>query len=315
MLSVVGAGVVQYADPYGVKSVIPFYGADQTAMSLDKVPDEHRSPFRREIRISTMSSKHGVTIFGGLNGEWGYCGNNVEPGSMITGIIHANPLISHINLHLSRTSDTPRALMAGNSTRLHELDLHTGQIVTGHETPFGVNCTALSPSGTSCLIAGDNKTPYILDTATMKPMHGLAGHRDYVFGCDFSPDGYHVATAAQDLTVAIWDVRTMRIIRRIACDVSNCYSVQFSPPTSGRGKRSLILAESGDRVSFVAADNGLYDSRQVIDFFGEISGCGFSPDGQKAWVANADPDFGGLMEFERIDDGTHGFDQDSFLYF
>lgn len=309
MMSVVGSGVVQYADSYGVKSVIPFYGDEQNAILLNNVPNEHRSPFRPRIRISTMGSKYGITLFGGSNGEWGYRRNHGEHSSTTTGIIDANPLISHVNIHVPRTSDTPHALMAGNSPRLHELDCFTGQVVASHETAFGINCTALSPTGTSCLIAGDNTTPYILDTSTMKPVHGLSGHRDYVFGCDFSPDGYHVATAAQDLTVAVWDIRTMRIIKRIACDVSNCYSVQFSPPS--RGKRSLMLAEAGDRVSFVDVSKGLYDSRQVIDFFGEIAGCGFSDDGEKVWVANADPDFGGLMEFERVDE-NQGLDHYSF---
>jgi len=42
-----------------------------------------------------------------------------------------------------------------------------------------------------------------------------------------------------------------------------------------------------------------YQTRQVHDFFGEIGGADFAPDGGRIWVANMDTKFGGFMEFDR----------------
>ncbi|EGC44762.1 WD40 repeat-containing protein [Histoplasma capsulatum var. duboisii H88] len=42
-----------------------------------------------------------------------------------------------------------------------------------------------------------------------------------------------------------------------------------------------------------------YQTRQVHDFFGEIGGADYTPDGGRIWVANMDHLFGGLMEFDR----------------
>jgi len=69
----------------------------------------------------------------------------------------------------------------------------------------------------------------------------------------------------------------------------------FSPVGSGR--RALVLAESADYVHVVDATT--FESEQRFEFFGEISGVSFVPDGDSFWVANADHVFGGLMEFER----------------
>lgn len=81
----------------------------------------------------------------------------------------------------------------------------------------------------------------------------------------------------------------------LAADVSGYRSLKFSP--IGGGERSLLMVEPADRVTLANAST--YESRQVHDFFGEIAGADFSPDGAGLWVANADEIYGGFMEFER----------------
>lgn len=105
----------------------------------------------------------------------------------------------------------------------------------------------------------------------------------------------HIATSNQDKTVIIWDARTWRILQTIESDVAGYRSVRFSPV--GGGPRTLLLAEPADRIAIVNAQT--YQTRQVHDFFGEIGGADFSPEGSTIWVANTDEHFGGFMEFDR----------------
>lgn len=126
-------------------------------------------------------------------------------------------------------------------------------------------------------------------------MQPLRGHRDFGFACAWSPDMRHIATSNQDKTVIIWDARTWRILQTIESDVAGYRSVRFSPV--GGGPRTLLLAEPADRIAIVNAQT--YQTRQVHDFFGEIGGADFSPEGSTIWVANTDEHFGGFMEFDR----------------
>ena len=93
----------------------------------------------------------------------------------------------------------------------------------------------------------------------------------------------------------IWDARTWRPLETIDSDVAGYRSLRFSPV--GGGPRTLLCCEPADRISIIDAQ--LYQTRQVHDFFGEIGGADYSPDGGRVWVANTDPHFGGFMQYER----------------
>ena len=43
-------------------------------------------------------------------------------------------------------------------------------------------------------------------------MHTLAGHSDFVFSVDFSPDGNLVASGSKDNLVKIWDTKTGALV-------------------------------------------------------------------------------------------------------
>jgi WD40 repeat protein len=48
----------------------------------------------------------------------------------------------------------------------------------------------------------------VWDARTGAAVRELAGHRDGVFGMEFSPDGSRLATASYDRTVRVWNLAT-----------------------------------------------------------------------------------------------------------
>lgn len=71
-------------------------------------------------------------------------------------------------------------------------------------------------------------------------------------------------------------------------------SLQFDP-----GGNFLLMAESADYIHVVdVVDPG---SRQTMDFFGDITGCCWEGSGEYFHVGNANPHFGGMIEYKKYD--------------
>lgn len=293
-MSVTASGTVQYAHRSKVHSVIPFHN-DQTCF-MDLSEPSGSTTFFDSVKISTMKAKHGVTVVGGFGGEYAYKGE-ITDYAMTEGSItrNINGITNHIDVVKHRTSDVPHAVIASNDMSIRMLDCERNQFVQVHKFARAVNCTDTSPDGRLRVIVGDSADSWIVDSETGKPVQSLSGHRDYGFSCAWSPDMLHIATGNQDKTVNIWDARMWRILQTIDSDVAGYRSLRFSPV--GGGPRTLLMCEPADRISLVNAQT--YQTRQVFDFFGEIGGADFTPDGGRIWVANMDVKFGGLMEYER----------------
>jgi DNA-binding beta-propeller fold protein YncE len=125
---------------------------------------------------------------------------------------------------------------------------------------------------------------------------------DFGFACAWADNGWHVATGNQDKLIKIWDARMWtdhqgagKPITTISAVMTGARSVKFSP--LGSGKRVLVAAEAADMVSVIDAET--YQTKQTLDFFGEICGFDFTPDGQNLFVGIHDSLRGGIMEFER----------------
>ena len=108
---------------------------------------------------------------------------------------------------------------------------------------------------------------------------------------------WNVAPGNQDGIVPIWDSRAWKQpVEVLPTELAGVRSMQFSP--LGGGRPVLLMAEPADFVSVVDAQT--FRSRQRFDFFGEIAGVSFTPDGSKFFVANTDEHFGGILEFDQV---------------
>ena len=146
------------------------------------------------------------------------------------------------------------------------------------------------------VVVGDFQETLITNAETGQPFETLNSHTDDAFACAWADDGIHVATAAQDSTIVIWDARYWeKPLTVLTSELSVPRSLRFSPV--GSGPRVLVAAEADDYINIINAQT--FESKQVFDFFGPIGGVTFTPNGQSLFIANGERRFGGIMELDR----------------
>lgn len=310
LMSVPAYNTVHFASEWRLYSWVPAYDDLTCLMDLSRPTTWENSVFHSPVKISTMKTAHGVSIVGGFAGEYAIRaeGDNT-PTTLIPGTtspastpsIHGfvtrdpNGITNHIDIIPHRTSRNPMGIFASNDNHLRTLDIETDTFMSDYDLSRAVNCTSTSPDGRLRVVVGDSPDALVIEADTGRPVQPLRGHRDFGFACAWSPDMLHVATGNQDKTTIIWDARMWKPITMLSSDISGYRSLHYSPV--GGGPRTLLMTEPADRIAIVDAQT--YTSRQVHDFFGEIAGADFSPDGDEIWVANSDDVYGGFMEFER----------------
>ncbi|UKZ73118.1 hypothetical protein TrVFT333_000759 [Trichoderma virens FT-333] len=260
--------------------------------------------------ISTLDAGCGVLMAGTFNGDYFLQSltaedkKNYSEGQISNDV---SGITNHIKIYKPRRSDSPAAAIASNDQGFRLLDIQTQKYISKFTYPFALNCSAISPDGRLRVVVGDDLNVLITSAETGEILQQLGGHRDYGFACDWSDNGYHVATGFQDKTVKIWDARYWRNangvskpVCTIATEMAGVRNLRFSP--SGSGRPILAAAEEADFINLIDAQT--FRSKQVIDVFGEIGGVAFTNDGQDLNVLCCDAHRGGLLQFERCSFGV-----------
>lgn len=253
--------------------------------------------------ITTLASTDNVLIAGAFDGEYAIADLSSAHDSPCTfgrtsdlNLETRSRIVNHMHLSESRSTYTPQAVLCSNDYHLRVLDCATNQFTHSYLYPAAVNCSATSPNGRMRVVVGDFKETLITNAETGQPFEILNGHNEDAFACAWADDGIHVATAAQDSTITIWDARNwVTPIKNIASQLSIPRSLRFSPV--GSGPRVLVAAEADDYINVINAQT--FESKQVFDFFGPIAGISFTPDGQSLFIGNNEKNFGGIIELDR----------------
>lgn len=87
----------------------------------------------------------------------------------------------------------------------------------------------------------------VWDTRTGRSAMTLEGHIKDILGLDWSPNGYHLASASADNTVKIWDMRALRNIYTISAHQSLVSDVKYakSAPDGSVMEGGHYLATAG----------------------------------------------------------------------
>ncbi|TGO28989.1 hypothetical protein BPAE_0020g00340 [Botrytis paeoniae] len=295
---------------YAAKTKVLYY--DPTIESTPRVLMDLGNPRTQSFhsslngcQVSTLTSGHEIVVAGGFEGQYAFISTRARKDAKHTeGVIteHPNDITNHAQVHLSRSS-SPLVTFASNDSGIRTLDVTTNKFISEHMYDHAMNCTAVSPDRRLRVLVGDTRKVMICNSETGQTLQELEGHLDFGFACDWSEDGWTVATGNQDMQVKIWDARYWnRPVASIAADMAGVRKLKFSP--LGSGRPILIAAEPADYVNIINAET--FDSKQTLSFFGEIGGFDFTNDGQELVVANCDTLRGGIIEYERCDFATEG---------
>jgi DNA-binding beta-propeller fold protein YncE len=271
--------------------------------SSPEVMIDFSKPLSIDSAITTIASTDNVLIAGAFDGEYAITDLSSTYGSPSTfgrtidlASNTKSRIVNHMHLFESRTTYQPQAVLCSNDYRLRVLDCASNKFIHSFLYPAAVNCSATSPDGRMRVVVGDFHETFITNAETGQPFESLKSHVDDVFACAWADDGIHVATAAQDSTIVVWDARHWaRPLTVLTSELSVPRSIRFSP--LGSGPRVLVAAEADDYISIIDAQT--FASKQVFDFFGTIGGTAFTPDGQSLFIANGERRFGGIIELER----------------
>jgi hypothetical protein len=167
-----------------------------------------------------------------------------------------------------------------------------------------INGVAVSPNGKQMLTGSDDGTVRLWDVETGHELRQFTGHRGFVYGVAFSPDGKRALSGGSaDNQMILWDLATGKEIRRFNSLQGQLRMVAFTPD----GQKAVH--SGGNSVRLLHLPTG-----QVIRQFqgqGEIYAVAFSPDGRRLAIAGADRtirlwDVATGREIHRFDGHTNG---------
>ncbi|KAJ3121768.1 hypothetical protein HK100_012238 [Physocladia obscura] len=238
-------------------------------------------------------------------------GNDDNDPSIHYGIITNDRfgITNHVELGCNRSGQNI-AVISSNDDSLRLLNLDSLVISHHFRFPWAVNCSSMSPDKRLICVTGDNTDSSIITADSGDEVIGLKGHIDFSFSCAWSPCGRFIATGNQDITTRIYDIRNpskalvvlpavMGAVRSLRfsddgtflaaaepCDFVHIYDVAGT--TNYYKQHETISAplpsNNNDKIQnssgFIASPLGIdaFQS-QVIEFFGEIAGISFTPDG------------------------------------
>lgn len=243
-------------------------------------------------RISSFLATKTVGVVGGLFGEvvvW-RLSDDTASLSVMPSKDPSNAVINHI----SALND--KAVISCNDGTLQLLDPNHNSAELLFTAPWAINAAQANPVYPELLgLVGDGPHAILLDTRSNQIITRLSGHDDCSFSVAWRPDGLHMATANQDRTVIVRDIRQLDCqLTRRRTFMSVPRSVRYHPDG-----HLLAIANADDYVHLV--DSRTYEQGQVIDFFGDIAGLDFGADDQidRLYIGCANPHQGGIICFER----------------
>lgn len=172
------------------------------------------------------------------------------------------------------------------------MDIETEKIRNLARFPYAINASEASSENNIVACVGDSRKVRLLDIRSSVEVAAIQGHLDHCFSVSWSPCGRYLASGSQDRSARIFDVRkTDHTLHTLVGNMAPIRNVKFSPCGS-----LFTMMEADDFVHVFGVSLDFQES-QVIDFFGEISGIAFDPQGDNFYIGCAGTENGGIMEF------------------
>ncbi len=101
--------------------------------------------------------------------------------------------------------------------------LHSMQLFKGQRT------SSFAPDNRTIATIGYDGVIHLVDAITGKITASLTGHGDFGMNVLFSPDGKRLFSSAKDSTVRVWDVKSGKTLRVLACHYGGVWQVAYFP--------------------------------------------------------------------------------------
>ncbi len=172
--------------------------------------------------------------------------------------------------------DLPGSLSTWDTSRSSLVQRIAGDVPEGYVTAGGV-----SPDGRRFAIARPDGVIEVRPTSGAGRPMMLRGHEPGVLGLAFSADGGHLASAGNDGSLRVWDLRSgsARVLRKGG-------SFLFAADLSADGARAAAIGEEGIVYVYDVATGDQLAELRGHDGAGEA--VGLSPDGRRVVSGGAD---------------------------
>ncbi|GLC39290.1 hypothetical protein PLESTB_001574000 [Pleodorina starrii] len=203
-------------------------------------------------------------------------------------LLHRDPLGGSVNnaVHVAKLAGQLVLYACNNEyvVKVFNIGPHSLVPTTSFRTPVPINYCALSPDGRFLSCVGDcgDTMVYAVRESSYTRVHSFQEAIDTGSSTAWSPSGTFLASAHQDGTLAVWDIRAAAAVHKYRLTTA-CRNVKFSP---GGVMDLMAFAEHEDMAHIV--DVRQWSAVQNLNAGcgqgNDISGMSFAAGGDRLWV-------------------------------
>ncbi len=189
---------------------------------------------------------------------------DVDSGKLLSSTQHAT--------HLSRLAFSPDGhtlVTSCNDATVQLWDVTSGALLETLSQPRPAPMVRWSPVE-YIFVTGDTEGQIgfwkVTDDQPTQRIQTIAGHKNYIDGMAFAPDGHAVATSSWDGTVKVWEVPTGRLLHILSGHIAWVARVAWSPDgrtiASSSDDQTILLWDVETeryRTALRGHTNGVYD--------------------------------------------------------
>jgi len=243
-------------------------------------------PKKDRVYWSIAWSADGKTLYAGTSGSGQVDALDPETGKEKPSF----GAVGGIAAHLGATPDRKHFITRSTDSHVRVWDAKTQKVVTdinivprNGNYNYIMNGVAVSPDSKRLAITRTDRIIEIRDLASGELIDSGDGHLTSVMDMVFSPDGKLLASTAADMTVRLWDMKTMSQKHRL--DVSNSYAAAMCFPDD-RTLRAITRYSASTDLYAWDITNGKERARHAL---GEryVRSAAFSGDGSRVALSSS----------------------------